>query len=116
MKNLVVILSLAIFAFSFTALAQPRFTPQDRLKMLKEKLNLTEEQSVKVEKILVKSSEDLKKLRDSENPDRASFRKIMDDSNQEILKVLNDKQKEEFNKMLEERRNRRQQNMNNSKN
>jgi Spy/CpxP family protein refolding chaperone len=116
MKNLILIFSFAIFTFSLAVYAQGRFTPQERLKMLKDRLSLTDEQSAKVEKILIKSDSELKNLRASENPDRASFRKIMDDSNNEILKVLNEKQKAEFNKMLEERRNRQQQRRNNPNN
>jgi hypothetical protein len=88
-------------------------TPQERLKILNEKLTLTKEQAAKVEKILVKNDEQIQKLRASENPDRSEFRKIMEDSNQEILKVLDDKQKVEYNKMLDERRKQHQQNQNN---
>jgi hypothetical protein len=106
MKKTVIISSLIFLVISLHTFAQPRFTPQERLKILKERLTLTEEQSVKVEKILIKSDEDLNKLQASENSDRTKFRKIMDDSNQEILNVLNEKQKTEYKKMLEERRNR----------
>jgi hypothetical protein len=106
MKNLLVILSFAIIAFSLSVYAQGRFTPQERLKMLKDRLSLTDEQSSKVEKILLKSDEDMKKLRANDNPDREAFMKIRDNADQEIQKVLNEKQKTEYNKMLEERRNR----------
>jgi len=116
MKNRVFLISLSFFILIATVNAQPRFTPQDRLERLKEKLSLTKEQSIKVEKILVKSDEEMNKLRASENPDRAAFRKIMDSSNKEIEKLLNEKQKLEFNKLLEERRNRRQENQSQSTN
>jgi len=106
MKNLLVILSFAVFTFSLSVHAQGRFTPQERVKMLKDKLTLTDEQSAKIEKILTKSDEDMKNLRSSESPDRGAFMKIRQNTDQEILKVLNDKQKNEFNKMIEERRNR----------
>lgn len=91
---------------SLVAVAQPRFTPEQRLKMLKERLNLTEEQSKKVEDILVKSDKEMQKLRSSENRDRSQFRAQMDKTNQEIEKVLDEKQKAEYKKMLEERRQR----------
>lgn len=106
MKNLIVLFSLSIFMLSLVAVAQPRFTPEQRLKMLKERLNLTEEQSKKVEDILVKSDKEMQKLRSSENRDRSQFRAQMDKTNQEIEKVLDEKQKAEYKKMLEERRQR----------
>lgn len=112
MKKIVLVSSLIFFIASLVTLAQPRFSVQDRLKLYKEKLNLTEEQTIKIEKILVNSGEELNKLRNSETRDREGFRKIMDNSNQEIEKVLDDKQKIEFNKMLDEMKNRRQQNLN----
>jgi outer membrane lipoprotein-sorting protein len=113
MKSLIFGLASAIILLSFTVAAQNRLTPQERLKNLKERLNLTEDQSVNVEKILETSNDDIQKLRSTENPDRTEFRKIMDNTNQEILKVLNEKQKIEFNKILEERQNRRQRNSGN---
>ena len=110
MKNLIVLLSLSFFLLSLVAIAQPRFTPQERLKMLKARLNLTEEQSKKVEDILIKSDKELQKLRSSDNRDRSQFRAQMDKTNQEIEKVLDEKQKAEYKKMMEERRQRPMQN------
>lgn len=106
MKNVIVLSSLVFFIVSLVAIAQPRFTPQERVKMLKEKLSLTEEQSAKVEKIITKSDEDLKNLRASGTQDREEFRKIRENSNQEINQVLNKEQKIKFKKMQEERKNR----------
>lgn len=106
MKKIIVLSSLIILMVSVSILAQPRFTPQERLKILKARLTLTAEQSIKVEKILIKSDEEMKKLQSNKNPDRTEFIKIMDSSNEEILNVLNEKQKTEYNKILEERRNR----------
>ncbi|MBE0538708.1 MAG: hypothetical protein IH620_03265 [Ignavibacterium sp.] len=110
MKNLIVLSSLSFFLLSLVAIAQPRFTPQERLKMLKERLNLTEEQSQKVEEILIKSDEDMQKLRSTDKRDRLQFRAQMDKTNQEIEKVLDEKQKSEYKKMMEERRQRPMQN------
>lgn len=113
MKQVILFITAALILFSFNATAQNRMSPKERLKMLNERLNLTEEQSVKIEKIFKASDEEIQKLRESENPDRAEFRKIMDHTNQEILTVLNEKQKTEYNKMLEERRNRWRRNSDN---
>lgn len=105
MKNLILLFSLSIFLFSITTTAQPRITPQERLKVLKERLNLIEDQSQTIEKILIKSDEEIKKLRSSDNSDREQFREQMEKTNKEIEKVLDEKQKEEFKKILDERRN-----------
>lgn len=110
MKNIGVLISLSLLIFAAAVNAQPRFSGKDRLERLKERLSLTQEQSAKVEKILLKQEEDMKKLRSSDNFDRTEFRKVMDNSNQEIEKVLDKKQKLEFKKILDERRQRRQEN------
>jgi Spy/CpxP family protein refolding chaperone len=107
MKNLILLFSLSIFLFSITTTAQPRITPQERLKVLKERLNLIEDQSQTIEKILIKSDEEIKKLRSSDNSDREQFREQMEKTNNEIEKVLDEKQKEEFKKILDERKNHR---------
>ena len=103
---------LIIIAFLFTSLqitnAQFQFKPEDRLKNLQERLNLTKGQSVKVESILKKAGEKMNNLSDG-GPERwQKVRSIMDETNKEIEKILNKKQVKEFNKMLEERRNRMQ--------
>ena len=107
MRNMFFLTVLAGLILAGSITAQSRLTPQERLKNLKDKLNLTEEQSVKVEKILTSSDKEMQELRKSNNMDRAKFREIMEKSDNEILKVLNDKQKTEYNKILEERRSRR---------
>ena len=81
MKNLILLFSLSIFLFSITTTAQPRITPQERLKVLKERLNLIEDQSQTIEKILIKSDEEIKKLRSSDNSDREQFREQMEKTN-----------------------------------
>ena len=106
MKKLLFLSVVACLILAGSVTAQSRFTPQERLQNLKERLNLTQEQSAEVEKILTASDKKIQELRESNNSDRTKFREIMDNSNKEIIKVLNDKQKTEFNKMLEERRSR----------
>ena len=106
MKQAILLFTAAFIVFSFSAAAQNRRSTQERLKMLNDRLNLTEEQSVKIEKILKAADEGIQKLRESQSPDRTEFRKVMDHTNQEILNILNENQKAEYNKMLEERRNR----------
>jgi hypothetical protein len=112
MKKIILMSSLFLFMVTFASFAQGMRTPQERLKVLNEKLSLTKEQSVKVESILLENDKQIQKLRSSDNPDRNEFRKIMENSNQEILKVLNEKQKVEYNKMLDERKKQYQHNQN----
>jgi periplasmic protein CpxP/Spy len=113
MKKYIYSAILTCLIVSAAAIAQTRFTPQDRIKVLKEKLNLTDAQSAKIEQILVKSSDEMKKLRSGDNPDRSEMKRIRDESNQQIMSVLNDSQKAAFTKMQEERKNRWQKNSNN---
>lgn len=89
--------------------AQPRRTPAERAKILKERLNLTDEQTSKVENIY--TGADKKFQEASQNGfDREKFRAIMDSTNTDIEKILTDKQKEAFNKFLQERRSRMRRN------
>jgi periplasmic protein CpxP/Spy len=113
MKKIVLLVILSFIIISVNSIAQSRFTPQERLKNLKERLNLTEDQSAKVEKILTKSDAAVKSLRASDNPDWNEMKKLREDSNQQIMSILNDSQKAVFTKMQEERKNRWQKNSNN---
>jgi Spy/CpxP family protein refolding chaperone len=101
MQKIIMIAAFAVLLISLTVSAQPRQSPQDRVKALKERLNLTDDQSVQVEKIFTQAQEKMKN-----SADRSEFRKIMTDSNDQIEKLLTDKQKTEFKKMQEERMNR----------
>ena len=101
MQKIIMIAAFAVLLISLTVSAQPRQSPQDRVKALKERLNLTDDQSSQVEKIFTQAQEKMKN-----SADRSEFRKIMTDSNDQIEKLLTDKQKTEFKKMQEERMNR----------
>lgn len=103
MKSIIALFIAALLILSVSAVAQSKVTQQERLKNLKQRLSLTDEQYVKVEQILTKSSDEIQKLRASGNPDREGFKKIRDESNQKILNILDEKQKSEINKMLNER-------------
>lgn len=107
------IFAVALVLLTVTASAQSKVTQQERLKTLKQRLNLTEEQYNKVEQILTKTSDEFQKLRSSGNQDRQEFKNIRDESNKEILQLLDETQKTEYNKMLEERGNFRRRAMTN---
>jgi periplasmic protein CpxP/Spy len=90
-------------------IAQPRRTPSERAKMLKEQLNLTDDQTSKIENLY--TAADKKFQNESQNGfDREKFRAVMDSTNMEIKSLLTDKQKDEFDKLLAERRNRMRRN------
>lgn len=92
--------------------AQPRRTPSERAAALKEQLNLTDEQTAKVDSLYTDA--DTKFQEASQNGfDRTKFRAIMDSTNTEIAKILTDEQKDAFNKILVERRNRMRGNQSN---
>ena len=83
---------------------QPRRTPAERAKMLKEQLNLSDEQTAKVDSIYTQADAKFQEA-SQDGFDRAKFRAIMDNTNTEIKALLNDKQKEAFDKIIEQRRN-----------
>ena len=72
MQKVLIIAIFAVLLFSITVSAQQRQSPQDRVKALKEKLNLTDDQSVKVEKIYTEAQDKMKN-----SSDRSEFRKRM---------------------------------------
>jgi len=98
MQRITIIAVFSVLLISIMISAQPRQSTQDRVKALKERLSLTDDQSTKVESILNQAQEKMKGT-----SDRSEFRKIMTDSNDQIEKILTDTQKTEFKKMQEER-------------
>jgi len=98
MQKIIIIAAFAVLLLSITVAAQPRQSPQDRVKALKERLKLTDDQSAQVEKIFTEAQDKMKN-----SSDRSEYRKIMTDSNDQIEKILTDTQKTEFKKMQEER-------------
>ena len=101
---------LLVITFLFTSLqvsnAQFRMNAQDRLIRLQERLNLSKNQSVKVESILKKTESKISTLPENRSERWEKMKGIMEEENKEIEKILNKDQKTEYNKMLEERRNR----------
>ncbi len=102
----VVVFSLFVFSISFASInAQTRRTPKERAQILKDQLSLTDSQTTKIENIYTAADKKFQESRQG-NFDRTIFRALMDSTNTEIKKLLNDKQKDEFNKIIEERRGR----------
>ncbi|MDP3441490.1 MAG: hypothetical protein Q8T08_01400 [Ignavibacteria bacterium] len=113
-KNVFVIL---VVLFSSVLInAQNRVSPQERTKQLAEQLKLDEDQTKQVEEIFTRSQEKIMEIVQSggmgDPSTREKVMQIREQSNEEIMKLLNDTQKEEFEKIIEEQRNRMLQRMN----
>lgn len=105
MKRVIFVL---FFCFAFFAglSAQGRFTVQDRVKMLQERLSLTDSQTAKVDSILTAATEKMKNI-EAAGPDRRmAMHEIFSSADKEIEKILNDDQLAEFKKMQSQRRGR----------
>ena len=104
MLRIMMIATIAVFMLTLTTFAQPRKSPQERVKDLTERLSLTKEQAAQIEQIYVKAQDQMKQMNTDGKPDRSEMRKMMEDSQAQVIKVLDDKQKVEFQKMQDERR------------
>lgn len=115
------ILTIILFVFVGTmASAQMRMSPTDRAKQLGETLKLNNDQIKKVEIVLTKQQDQFSKMMnggDFRNEEtRNKMMKLREESEKEIMKILNTKQKVEYKKFLEEQKKRmeeRRQNRNN---
>lgn len=104
---------LILFLFVGVVSAQMRMDPKERVKELTKRLNLTEKQTKQIEDIFTKQGEAMQELFESSGGDREFMRdemmKLREETNKKVDKILNDKQKAEYKKILEEQQARRQQ-------
>lgn len=105
------LLIIILFAFVGTINnAQMRMSPAERAKQLGESLKLNNDQLKKVEIILTKSQDQFSKLMnngDFRNEEtRNKMNQLREESNKEIMKILNAKQKVEYKKILDEQKKR----------
>jgi Spy/CpxP family protein refolding chaperone len=98
------IATIAVVMFSLSTFAQPRMSPQERVKALTEKLSLTKDQAAQIEKIYIQAQDQMKKMNADNKSDRTAMRKMMEDTQIQVNNVLDDKQKVEFKKLQDERR------------
>jgi Spy/CpxP family protein refolding chaperone len=105
--------ALILFLFVGVVSAQMRMDPKERVKELSKRLNLTEKQIKQIEDIFTQQSEAMQELFASSGGDREFMRdemmKLREETNKKVEKVLNEKQKVEYKKILEEQQARRQQ-------
>jgi Spy/CpxP family protein refolding chaperone len=87
-------------------------SPDDQLKRMTKDLNLTADQQTKVKPILVEEQKKMEDLRSDSSGDRQTMRgkmmQIRQDTNQQVRALLDDKQKEKFDKQEQERTDRMQ--------
>ena len=86
-------------------------SPDDQLKRLTKELDLTADQRSKIKPILVDTQKKIEDVRDnSSNGDRQAMREklmqIRQDNNDQIRALLNDSQKEKYDKIQEQREDR----------
>lgn len=108
MLRTTIILTVAFFISSISAIAQSRMSVEDRVQHLKENLSLTDKQVDQVKTILVETDSIMTSMRGNGMPDWSSMRSVMEKTDDKILSVLNDDQKTLYKKIIEERRSRMQ--------
>ena len=108
MLRTTIILTVAFFISSISAIAQFRMSVEDRVQHLKENLSLTDKQVDQVKTILVETDSIMTSMRGDGMPDWSSMRSVMEKTDDKILSVLNDDQKTLYKKIIEERRSRMQ--------
>lgn len=109
-----ILLAAVIFIFGTSAInhAQMR-SPEERAKQLTEQLKLNKEQSKKVEDIFTKQQEKMQNIFQNgggfgDPATRDKMMKVREETNSEINKLLTDKQKTEYKKIVEEQQKRMQ--------
>ncbi len=87
-------------------------SPDDQLKRLTKDFNLTTDQQTKVKPILVDAEKKMEDVRNDSSGDRQTMRQklmqIRQDTNDQVRALLDDKQKEKFDKQEQERQDRMQ--------
>jgi periplasmic protein CpxP/Spy len=87
-------------------------SPDDRLKQMTKEFNLTSDQQAKIKPILDDAQKKMQDFRNDTGADRQSMhskmQQIRQDTNTQIRAVLDDKQKEKFDKREQERQQRMQ--------
>jgi protein CpxP len=87
-------------------------SPDDQLKRMTKELNLTADQQAKVKPILVDAEKKMEDVRNDSGGDRQTMRgkmmQIRQDMNDQVRALLDDKQKEKFDKQEQERQDRMQ--------
>lgn len=107
-REFIFVIGIAIL-FSTLAQAQPqRMSIEDRVKILKDSLKLSDEQSVKITKFLEDQREEMTTAmgenRDNHDAMQAARKEIMKKADENIKSVLTEDQAKKYDEMLKERR------------
>ncbi len=110
MYKAILFFTVILFISSSIVSAQGRMTHEERVQQYKERLKLTDDQTKKLDAILLKSEKKRDEMRNSGDMEnmREVMMKNMEETNDQILKILKPAQKVEFKKMVEERKSRMQ--------
>ena len=107
--NLAVLTLLMIVSLTTSLSAQIMRSAEEKLNELTKELNLSEEQQISIKSILQKSQEKLSSLKEKSTSNRRAklmeLKEIMEDTNDQIRKVLNEDQLEKFDELVEKRKN-----------
>ena len=91
---------------------QGPMSPDEQLKRMTKNFNLTADQQAKIKPILVDARKKMEDLRNDSGADRPTMRQkmmqIRQDTNDQVRALLDDKQKEKFDKQEQERQDRMQ--------
>jgi DNA gyrase/topoisomerase IV subunit A len=102
------IILIILLAASFLVKAQIRKDPEERTKEMKEKLNLSEEQSEKILQIYINTDKEIESKMQGGSTNRVEMlkgiRDIMENTDEEIFKILNEEQQEKYKKITNERK------------
>jgi Spy/CpxP family protein refolding chaperone len=106
----VIVISIVILFSTLTQAQQQLLSVEDRVKILKDKLKLSDEQIDKITKILEDQREEITTAMNDNRGDRdamqAARKEIMKKSDQQIKSVLTEDQSKKYDEMLKERRTR----------
>jgi periplasmic protein CpxP/Spy len=106
--GLLLVLGITILLSSLVHAQSPRMPVEDRVKMLKEKLKLSDEQTAKITIILEDQREEITNATNENRGDRDAMRtaiaELMKTTNSKIKAVLTDAQATQYDKILEGRR------------
>jgi len=82
-------------------------SPDDRLKQMTKNFSLTADQQAKIKPVLVDAQKKMEDARNNSSGDRQAMRgkimQIMQDTNSQVRGLLDEKQKEKFDKLEQER-------------
>lgn len=113
MKKLTFIAAALFLLVNITSAQQMmRRSPKERAQNLKEQLSLNDDQTKKVEKIFAEQDSTLREKIDNSSAGRGEarefMRETMDKADKEIMKLLDENQKEAYEKIRQERMQRRE--------